>query len=86
MHLDWRGMRTTIDLKPEHRAKLLELAARRDEKGFSSVIGEAIEAHLRAEENPRRLARQALGTLGRLSASEAEMMRKEVTTLRKHWR
>lgn len=29
------GVRTTLDLKPEHRAKLLEPAARRGEKGFS---------------------------------------------------
>jgi predicted transcriptional regulator len=76
-------MRTTIDLKPEHRARLLELAARRGEKGFSVVIGEAIEAHLRAEECRRQLVRQALKTLGRLSAHEAEKMRKEVAVLRK---
>ena len=31
------GMRTTIELKPEHRAKLLELAARRGEKGFTPM-------------------------------------------------
>ena len=29
-------MRTTIEMKPEHRAKLLELAAHRGAKGFSS--------------------------------------------------
>ena len=39
-------MRTTIELKPEHRARLLELAARRGEKGFSSVIAEAVDAYL----------------------------------------
>jgi len=27
-------MRTTIEIKPEHRAKLLELAAHRGQKGF----------------------------------------------------
>ena len=41
------GVRTTIELNPQHRAKLLELAARRGEKGFSSVIAEAIESHLK---------------------------------------
>ena len=42
-------MRTTIEIKPEHRAKLLELAARRGQKGFSHLIAEALEAFLRAE-------------------------------------
>jgi predicted transcriptional regulator len=37
-------MRTTIELKPEHRARLLELAARRGQKGLSAVIQEAIDA------------------------------------------
>jgi len=41
------SMRTTIDLKPEHRARLLELAARRGERGFSSIIGEAVDARLK---------------------------------------
>ena len=42
-------MRTTIEMKPEHRAKLLELAARRGAKGFSDLVAEALEAHLQAE-------------------------------------
>ena len=42
-------MRTTIEIKPEHRAKLLELAARRGQKGFSQLIAEALEAFLRAQ-------------------------------------
>jgi hypothetical protein len=29
------SVRTTIELQPEHRARLLELAARKGEKGFS---------------------------------------------------
>ena len=35
-------MRTTIELSDEHRARLLELAARRGEKGFSSIVEEAL--------------------------------------------
>jgi hypothetical protein len=42
-------MRTTIEMKPEHRAKLLELAAHRGAKGFSQLVSEALEAYLRAE-------------------------------------
>ncbi len=42
-------MRTTIEMKPEHRAKLLELAAHRGAKGFSQFVSEALDAYLRAE-------------------------------------
>src|SRR3989442_103222 len=42
-------MRTTIEMKPEHRAKLLELAARRGAKGFSQLVTEALDAYLRVE-------------------------------------
>ena len=35
-------MRTTIEMKPEHRAKLFELAARRGAKGFSGLVAEAV--------------------------------------------
>jgi hypothetical protein len=33
-------MRTTIEITPVHRARLLELAARRGVKGFSHLVNE----------------------------------------------
>ena len=39
------AMRTTIEMDDKHRAALLELAARRGEKGFSALVGEAIDAY-----------------------------------------
>jgi hypothetical protein len=59
----WRDdatMRTTIEIKPEHGAKLLELAARRDAKGFSELVGEALEAYFRAEPDCEALRRRAI--------------------------
>lgn len=79
-------MRTTIEIQKEHRARLLELAARRGEKGFSKVVGEAIEAHLRAEAENNRSRRRALSVRGSLSPAEADRMRTELAALRKHWR
>lgn len=79
-------MRTTIDLKPEHRAKLLEVAARRGEKGFSSIIGEAVDAHLKmllANTNARRRARLLRG---RLSRKDVETLRRATVALRESWR
>lgn len=40
------AMRTTIELPDEQRAKLLELAARRGEKGFSKLVQEAVAEYL----------------------------------------
>lgn len=59
----WCGgttMRTTIEIKPEHRAKHLELAARRGAKGFSTLAGEGLEAYFRAEADREALRRCAV--------------------------
>jgi len=42
-------MRTTIELKPEHRSRLIAIAAKRGEEGFSSVLNEAGESYLSEE-------------------------------------
>jgi tRNA(fMet)-specific endonuclease VapC len=47
-------MRTTIELKDESRAKLLAIAARRGEKGFSRLIDEAVEQYVPARRGGRR--------------------------------
>jgi len=77
-------VRTTIELKPEHRAALLELAARRGEKGFSSLIADAIEAYLAGAE--RRLSKRALKLRGVLPASEADRLRHHAARIREQWR
>lgn len=79
-------MRTTIELKPEHRAKLLELAARRGEKGFSSVIAEALQAYLDTTAGKERLRMRALGLRGAISKAEAENLRRDTAALREFWR
>ena len=86
MHAKMPGMRTTIDLKPEHRAKLLEIAARRGEKGFSSLIAEAIEAHLQRAARNERARRRALLLRGSLSQKEADALRRTADALRESWR
>jgi predicted transcriptional regulator len=80
------GMRTTIELKPEHRAKLLELAARRGEKGFSSVIAEAIESHLARTAENDEARRRALRLRGTLSNKDADGLRHTAEALRDSWR
>lgn len=79
-------MRTTIEMKAEHRARLLEIAARRGEKGFSNVIAEAIEQYLvgNAEQDRQREAAQVLQ--GVLTAEEADDLERTARSVRESWR
>ena len=54
-------MRTTVELKDKHRAKLLELAARRGQKGFSDLLAEAIDVYLETLSREDDLREIALG-------------------------
>lgn len=75
-----------MEMKPQHRSALLALAARRGEKGFSSVLAEAIEEYL-DEERTRVLRRKELLSLaGSLSAEEAKSLRSTATSVRENWR
>lgn len=79
-------MRTTIELKSKHRARLLEIAARRGEKGFSSVIAEAIDIYLKTSEDDERVRKRALALRGKLRRKEAERLHRYVGRLRDFWR
>ncbi len=79
-------MRTTIEMKPEHRAKLLEIAARRGIKGFSDLVAEALEAYLRAQGERERERRRAVLLKGKLPTREAQSLRTAAAELRRNWR
>ncbi len=79
-------MRTTIEIKDDHRARLLELAARRKEKGFSTIVAEAIEVYLKEQADHAEARRQALEVCGALSSRDTKRMRLETSKLRKSWR
>jgi predicted transcriptional regulator len=79
-------MRTTIELKDESRAKLLAMAARRGEKGFSTIIDEAVDLYLRAQEAGETRRRTALTLRGTLGAREAGRLRALTSALRESWR
>ena len=80
------GMRTTIDLPDDLRAKLLALAARRGEKGFSTIVREAVTRYLADANDRAAKASRAQAALGRLSQSEASDLHAAVETLRARWR
>ena len=81
-----RVMRTTIELRAEHRARLLELAARRGEKGFSSVIAEAVDSYLESAAERERQVRSGLAARGKLSPHDEAELREAVRHVREFWR
>ena len=81
-----KDVRTTIELRPEHRSRLLAIAARRGEKGFSNVVCEAIQAYLNAEGDRERRRQKALSVQGSLTAREARELREHAAAERSRWR
>lgn len=81
-----QAMRTTVELPDEIRAKLLEMAARRGERGFSGIVEEALERYLAEEEGRRERAEAARSVLGTLGDEEADALLESVRRLRDRWR
>jgi hypothetical protein len=83
---DNESMRTTIEIKPEHRARILELAAARGEKGFSSVVAEALELYLKAQNDRKKAIRNALALKGSMGDKEAADLLERTRKIRANWR
>ena len=79
-------MRTTVEIDDSQRADLLRLAAQRGEKGFSSIVREALDLYLRQQHARRDLVAQALKTEGSFSKEEADALEASVRELRGKWR
>lgn len=73
-------------MKAEHRSALLALAARRGEKGFSSVLKEAIEEYLDGQRMREKRRKEIRSLRGSLSADDAQALRHAVAALRENWR
>ena len=81
-----RTMRTTVEINDEHRARLLQLAARRGDKGFSHIIAEAIERYLAELDSSSVMQRKALRLCGSLSRREADRLHVDTAKIRQSWR
>ena len=79
-------MRTTIELRDDLRARLLEMAARRGEKGFSSLVGEAVEMYLEAQRELDEARQVALEARGSLREADIGQLREETSRIRAEWR
>lgn len=79
-------MRTTIEMKPEHRSRVLELAAARGEKGFSSIVRDALELYLRVHSEQTEAVQKALALKGSFTEAEGDRLRAETRRSRENWR
>jgi predicted transcriptional regulator len=79
-------MRTTIDLPDEQRAKLLELAAKRGEKGFSVLVQEAVAAYLAQHASGGDRVKRALALRGSLRGDEGDKLLEAAEEARRAWR
>lgn len=79
-------MRTTVEITDAQRAELLKLAAQRGEKGFSSIIREALDLYLRDHRARRQAVENALTLQGSFSSRDADALEASVKQLRGRWR
>lgn len=79
-------MRTTIEITDEQRARLMEIAAGRGEKGFSSLVREAIELFLAKEAHRGETIEAALALKGTFTDEETESLSRASRVLRETWR
>lgn len=78
-------VRTTVEIADEQRARLVELAARRGERGFSKLVQEALELYLRDREQQDAIEK-AQRLKGLLSNDEADELENAVSIVRSRWR
>lgn len=80
------AMRTTVELSDEIRARLLEMAARRGERGFSALVEEAVARYLEDEERRRQRVEDARSVIGAMAEEDAGELEASVKGLRERWR
>lgn len=79
-------MRTTVETPDEHRARLLQLAAERGEKGFSPLVQEAVKRYIEEIDARTDVLNEALSAIGSMNEQEADHLEESVQRLRKAWR
>ena len=80
------SMRTTIEIRDDHRAALMALAARRGQKGFSGLVAEAISAYLANAAGDEERQAKAARLCGALTEDEANELTDRTARLREEWR
>jgi Arc/MetJ-type ribon-helix-helix transcriptional regulator len=78
-------MKTTVELKEEHRALLEAIAARRGWRSYSRVVQEAVEFYLHHHAEAEKARCALLKRKGAWTPEEVEHTRAAITKLRKRW-
>jgi hypothetical protein len=86
MHEMLTDMRTTVEIPDVQRARLLELAARRGEKGFSRLVQEAVDRLLAEDDSREVRTKAALALEGSMGTKEADELLASVARIRGTWR
>ena len=79
-------MRTTIEIPDEQRARLLEIAGARGEKGYSRLVREAIDLFLKERRRKEGMVKTALAQRGALHDDEADDFEARIRQIREDWR
>jgi metal-responsive CopG/Arc/MetJ family transcriptional regulator len=79
-------MRTTIEIPDTQRARLLDLAARRGEKGFSRLVQEAVERMLAEDDFRESRTKAAIALEGSIGERAADELTASVARIRSTWR
>lgn len=78
-------MRTTIELDGRLRARLVQVAAERGEKGYSHLINEAVEAYLREYDAAarREQVERIIAAAAKFTAEQADHFEKVMRETRR---
>ena len=75
-----------MEITDAQRAGLLDLAARRGEKGFSRLVQEAIDRLLADKDSGKVRVETALALEGSMTAAVADEIAASVSRIRNSWR
>jgi len=78
-------MRTTIEIREDHRVLLHAIAAERGWRGYSKVVEEAIDFYLDHHAVAAAARRALRGRKGAWSEEESARMQEAVQALRARW-
>lgn len=78
-------MRTTIELDDELREELVKEAAQRGERGYSSIINEALREYLENRSNRNEKLRGALDLRGSYDEDDEQQLRERIERAWTDW-
>ena len=78
-------MRTTIDIDEDLRRRLRNLADERGEKGYSTLVNEALREYLDNREVRKKKLSRALELEGSIDESEADNLTTRIEEIWKSW-